>query len=189
MMLWARAWRLSILLMLLTGCLYPLLITGIGQGCFPWQANGSLLKQNEHYVGSRWIGQNFASDAYFFGRPSATYQEPYNGLASGGSNLAVSNPSLIEDFKHRIAQRHLLQLPIPGDLVMASGSGLDPEISPEAAYYQEDRIAKTRNLSQTQVHALIQKHVQNRSLAFLGEPRVNVLKLNMALDELSIISR
>lgn len=177
--MWMSTCRLFGLLLLLTGGFYPLVITGFAQLCFPWQANGSMLVNHGIFVGSQWIGQNFTSDAYFWGRPSAMARS----LASGGSNLSLSNPELQATFKTRIAQRHLFKLPIPGDLVMASGSGLDPDISVEAAYYQIDRIAQTRQLSVAQVQRLIQEHIQDRSLGFLGEPRVNVLSLNLALDE------
>ncbi|MGV3739953.1 MAG: potassium-transporting ATPase subunit KdpC [Gammaproteobacteria bacterium] len=179
--MWLTTCRLFGLLLLLTGGIYPLVITGVAQLCFPWQANGSMLVNHGIDIGSQWIGQNFTSEAYFWGRPSAITE----GLASGGSNLSLSNPELLAAFKSRIAERHLFKLPIPGDLVMASGSGLDPEISVAAAYYQIDRIAQSRKLSVAQVQRLIQEHIQDRSLGFLGEPRVNVLSLNLALNELS----
>ena len=185
MMFLAPAWRLLIVLMLLTGCVYPVLITGIAQIFFPWKANGSLVMRENKYVGSQLIGQYVDSDVYFWGRPSATLPMPYNGLASGGSNLSWSNPRLIATIKNRINERQFDKTLIPGDLVMASASGLDPDISPAAAYYQMERVAKNRTLSLSQLHDLIEKNTQKRDLGFLGEPRVNVLQLNLALDEMS----
>ena len=182
--MWTSTWRLFALLTLITGVFYPLAITGLAQVLFPWQANGSLLVKQNQTVGSQWIGQSFTSDDYFWGRPSATENNAYNGLASGGSNLATSNPALINGIRARIAERRLLDLPIPVDLVTASASGLDPDISPTAAYYQMNRVAKARQLSVAQVQSLIQTYTQDRSFSLLGEPRVNVLRLNMALDAL-----
>jgi potassium-transporting ATPase KdpC subunit len=178
-------WRLFLLLTIMTGYVYPLVITGLAQIGFPWQANGSLLKIQDEVVGSKWIGQNFTYDTYFWGRPSATTKGGYNGLASGGSNLGPSNPALMETLYGRISAGHFIQMPIPVDLVTASGSGLDPEISPSAAYYQLARVATARKLPIEQVRTLILDHTSSRTLQFLGEPRVNVLQLNLALDALA----
>lgn len=185
MMMWTNTWRLLIVLTLVTGCGYPFLITGLGQLCWPWQANGSMVFVNNQAVGSQWIGQEFHAEQYFWGRPSATAVAPYNGLASGGSNLGPSNPELFTQIRQRIRENHFIRLPIPVELVTASGSGLDPEISPKAAYYQVARIAQTRHLSVEQVQNLIQTHIHPRTLGILGEPRVNVLKLNLALDKIN----
>jgi K+-transporting ATPase ATPase C chain len=174
---------------LVTGLLYPLAVTGIAQGFFPAKANGSLLQQNGQVIGSRLIGQYFTSPTYFWGRPSATIPYPYNGEASRGSNLGPTNPLFLEAIKARIQQLKASfrqnSRGIPIDLVTASGSGLDPEISPYAAYYQAARIAKARDLSLDAINSLIQKNIKNRSFGFLGEPRVNVLELNLALDSLN----
>ncbi len=175
-------WRLFVLLTLLTGGVYPLLTMGMSQVCFPWQANGSLLKMDDQLIGSQLIGQNFTKDAYFWGRPPVTIADAYNGLASGGSNLGPTNPQLLTSIQGRISERRLLSIPIPIDLVTASASGLDPEISPAAAYYQTERIAIVRNMSIEQVQSLVQTHIQTRTFHLLGEPRVNVLALNLALD-------
>lgn len=183
--MWTSTWRLFGILLLITGGLYPLIITGLAQLYFPWQANGSILTQNGKEIGSELIAKNFDSDAYFWGRPTTIA----DGLESGGSNLSMSNPELKSAFKRRIAERHFLIFPIPADLVMASGSGLDPDISVTAAYYQIDRIAQQRQIPIAQLQALLKEHVQNRSLGLLGEPRVNVLKLNLALDDLFLSSR
>ncbi|MCX7119540.1 MAG: potassium-transporting ATPase subunit KdpC [Legionellales bacterium] len=177
-------WRLFLLLTIITGYVYPLVITGLAQGVFPWKANGSILLEQGQAVGSKWIGQNFTSDDYFWGRPSVTSNGVYNGLASGGSNLGPSNPVLLDAMNARIAEHHWIQKPIPVDLVTASGSGLDPDISPEAAYYQMERVASARQLSVAQVQALILAHTRGRTLHLFGEPRVNVLQLNLALDAL-----
>ena len=177
-------WRLFLLLTIMTGYVYPLVITGLAQGCFPWQANGSILMEQGQAVGSKWIGQNFTSDDYFWGRPSVTSNGVYNGLASGGSNHGPSNPALLDAMNVRISEHHWVQKPIPVDLVTASGSGLDPEISPEAAYYQMGRVATARQLPIAQVHALILAHTSGRTLHLFGESRVNVLQLNLALDAL-----
>lgn len=171
---------------LLTGLVYPLLIAVIGQSLFPWQAQGSLLMQQEHPVGSKLIGQWFQQPRYFLGRPSSTANVPYNALYSGASNLGPSNPVFIDIVRWRV--QHWQQLdpnnshPIPIELVTASASGLDPEISPQAAFYQAPRIARLNHLPDKTIQHLIKKHITPRSLAFLGEPRINVLELNMALD-------
>jgi K+-transporting ATPase ATPase C chain len=174
------------LLTLLTGLLYPALITGIAQVIFPNQANGSLIAQNGQVVGSSLIGQAFAAPKYFWGRLSATGDHPYNASASGGSNLGPDNPALPQQVSDRIAALKAADpdnpLPIPVDLVTASGSGLDPDISIAAARYQAARIARLRGLAPERVNALIDQHTTGRTFEFLGEPRVNVLKLNLALD-------
>ena len=172
----------------LTGLLYPLAVTGFAQLLFPAKANGSLMKQNDKVIGSRLIGQFFSSPAYFWGRPSATSPYPYNGEASSGSNLGPTNPNFLATVKERIFQLKEATPQnndsIPVDLVTASGSGLDPDISPYAAFYQAARIAKARNLSEEEVKKIIQEHIKNRTLGLLGEPRINVLELNLALDRL-----
>ncbi|HGM9926714.1 TPA: potassium-transporting ATPase subunit KdpC [Providencia stuartii] len=176
-----------ILLAIITGVAYPLLVTGLANVLFPWQAQGSLIQQEERVIGSTLIGQNYQSDRYFFGRPSATADYPYNALASSGSNLAISNPLLNEDFAQR-SQQLRMQNPdagqaIPVDLLTASASGLDPQISVAAALYQAPRIAKNRQIPQKAVESLIAAQTEKPLLAFMGEPVVNVLQLNVALDE------
>ena len=174
------------LLTVLTGGVYPLLVTGIAQGLFPHQANGSLIEQNGKLVGSELIGQPFSDPKYFWGRPSATGPVAYNASASSGSNLGPLNPALEEAVKVRIdalkASDPANTTPIPVDLVTASGSGLDPHISPAAARWQAPRIARIRGLSEAGVMQFIDAHTEGRQLGLLGEPRVNVLTLNEALD-------
>lgn len=176
-----------LLLAIITGVAYPLLVTGLANMLFPWQSNGSLIEQKNRVIGSALIGQNYLSDRYFLGRPSATAQQPYNPLASGGSNLAVSNPVTNETFALRSEQLRQ-QNPdagnaIPVDLLTASASGLDPNISVAAAQYQVPRIAKNRQISPEEVESLITAQTEKPLLAFLGEPIINVLQLNIALDE------
>ena len=175
-------------LTLLTGVIYPLVVTGFAQLFFPQQANGSFIKQGDKIVGSLLIGQSFTDPHYFWGRPSATSPYPYNGASSSGSNLASSNPALISLIKKRAVVLHQFNLdqkaPIPIELLTASGSGLDPEISPLAAYYQIPRIAKENHLAEKDIEFLIRHHLINRTFGVLGEPRVNVLQLNLALDQL-----
>jgi K+-transporting ATPase ATPase C chain len=173
----------------LTGLLYPLVVTGIAQLVFPHQANGSLIVQNGQTVGSTLIGQQFTDPKYFWGRLSATGPYPYNASASSGSNLGPTNPALLDEAKARIAALQAAdpgntQL-IPVDLVTSSGSGLDPNISVAAALYQIPRVARLRGLSESAVRALVDQYTQGRTLGFLGEPRVNVLQLNLALDALN----
>jgi len=173
---------------LLTGILYPLAVTGIAQLAFPHQANGSLIIKDAQAQGSELIGQSFNDPRYFWGRLSATLPFPYNAAASSGSNLGPTNPALTEAVQSRIAALKTADpqntLPIPIDLVTASGSGLDPQISVAAALYQIPRVSKTRGLSEEAVRALVDQYTQGRLLGFLGEPRVNVLLLNLALDGL-----
>jgi K+-transporting ATPase ATPase C chain len=179
---------LFVLLSVITGIAYPLLVTGLAQIVFPAAAAGSLIVRDGKPIGSTLIGQNFADPKYFWGRPSATAPQPFNGTASGGSNQGPLNPALVDAVKGRIdvlrAADPANNTPIPADLVMASGSGLDPEISPEAAIWQAARIARTRSLAADRVIALIATHTQSRQWGLFGEPRVNVLELNMAMDSL-----
>jgi potassium-transporting ATPase KdpC subunit len=169
-----------------TGFLYPLAVTGIAKIVFPSQAAGSLIQRDGKVVGSTLIGQNFSDPKYFWGRPSATGPVPYNAAASSGSNQGPLNPALVDAIKIRVealrAADPANQSPVPVDLVTASASGLDPHISVAAANYQVSRIVKARGLSDATVAALVVAHTQGRMLGFLGEPRVNVLQLNLALD-------
>jgi K+-transporting ATPase KdpC subunit len=180
------ALMLLLLFTVMTGLIYPLVVTGLAQLVFPRQANGSLIVQNGQAVGSTLIGQPFDDPQYFWGRLSATRPYPYNAASSSGSNLGPSNPALLDQVKARIAALKAADpnntQPIPVDLVTSSGSGLDPDISVAAAFYQLPRVAKARGLSETAVLALVDKYTQGRQFGFLGEPRVNVLELNLALD-------
>jgi potassium-transporting ATPase KdpC subunit len=172
----------------ITGIIYPLFVTGIAQAFFHRQANGSLITDNRTNAGSELIGQPFSDPEYFWGRLSATAPFPYNGDASSGSNYGPSNPALINAVQARIDALKAVDpdnsAPVPVDLVTASGSGLDPDISVAAADYQVARVARYRGLSVTQVSALVKKYTKGRQFGLLGEPRVNVLKLNLALDAL-----
>ena len=176
------------LLTVLTGGLYPLIVTGIARALFPAAAAGSILERDGHAVGSRLIGQSFTDPGHFWSRPSATTPQPYNGSASTGSNLGPLNPALLEAVRARLAALHAADpgnaAPVPADLVTASASGLDPHISLAAAYYQAARVARARRLDVGRVRALIAAHGEGRLLGILGEPRVNVLELNLAVDAL-----
>ena len=178
-----------LLLTLVTGIVYPLFVTGIAQVIFPVQANGNLIEHNGKVAGSALVGQPFSSPEYFWGRPSATSPFPYNAGASSGSNLGPNNPALIDAVKARVDALHAADpgntQAIPVDLVTASASGLDPDISIAAAEYQVPRIARERNLSEQDVHALVGQQIEPRQFGIFGEPRVNVLSLNLALDDLS----
>ncbi|CAN0622547.1 K(+) transporting P-type ATPase subunit KdpC [Burkholderia multivorans] len=169
-----------------TGLAYPAVMTLVGQTVFPSQANGSLIEQDGKVVGSALIGQSFDIPKYFWGRLSATSPMPYNAANSGGSNLGPINPALADQVKARIAALRDagtdMSKPVPVDLVTASASGLDPEISPAAAAFQVERVAKARNLPADTVAQLVAANTAGRQFGVLGEPRVNVLKLNLALD-------
>jgi K+-transporting ATPase ATPase C chain len=175
------------LMTVLTGVLYPLVVTVIGQALFPSQANGSLIERGGKTVGSSLIGQQFTSPRYFWSRPSATPPFPYNASSSLGSNLGPLNPALYKAAEDRIglllAADPTNAQPIPADLVTASGSGLDPHISLAGAMYQIPRVARGRKMSEVSVRVLVDRCVEHRDLAVLGEPGVNVLRLNLALDE------
>lgn len=175
-------------LTLLTGVIYPLVVSSVAWTVFPSAAHGSLIVKDGQTIGSRLIGQPFTSEKYFWSRPSATAPYPYNAAASSGSNLGPTNPVLINVVTQRVADlkvRHPQQTgDVPIDLVTASASGLDPDISPAAAYYQVQRVAAARGLAESKVRELVARHVEPRTLGILGEPRVNVLLLNLALDEL-----
>jgi potassium-transporting ATPase KdpC subunit len=179
---------LFVLLTLLTGIVYPLLVTVLARLLFPAEAAGSLIQRDGRAVGSSLIGQNFADPGHFWGRPSATTPQPYNGTASNASNLGPLNAALTDAVKERIAALRAADsgnpAPIPVDLVTASGSGLDPHISVAAADYQAVRVARVRALPLPRVQALIAAHTAGRLLGVIGEPRVNVLELNLALDTL-----
>jgi K+-transporting ATPase ATPase C chain len=180
------ALMILILLTLLTGIIYPLIVTQIAQTTMPRQANGSLIRQGDKLVGSELIGQPFSDPKYFWGRPSATSPYPYNATASSGSNQGPLNPALAEAVQGRIKALRDADpgntAPVPVDLVTASASGLDPHISPAGAEYQVMRVAKARGIAAQQVRKLVADATEERQAGFLGEPRVNVLKLNLALD-------
>jgi K+-transporting ATPase ATPase C chain len=180
------ALSLFVLLSILTGIVYPLIVTGIAGTAFPEEASGSLIVRDGKAIGSRLIGQNFTDPRHFWGRPSATASAPYNAAASGGSNLGPLNPALVDAVKARIENLKAADpdntQPIPADLVTASASGLDPHISPAAAAYQIGRVAHLRQLDPAAVKALVEQYTEDRQWGILGEPRVNVLALNLALD-------
>jgi K+-transporting ATPase ATPase C chain len=174
------------LLCVLTGLVYPLLVAGIAHLAFPAQAEGSVVVRGDSAIGSSLIGQNFADPRHFWGRPSATTPQPYNALSSGGSNFGPINPALTDAVRQRIEALRAADpgngLPIPVDLVTASASGLDPDISPAAARYQAARIARVRAMPIERVEALVAAHTRERQMGLFGETRVNVLELNLALD-------
>ena len=180
---------LFLLLTLITGVFYPMAVTGIAKVAFPEAANGSLIFKDGKAVGSRLIGQNFTDPKYFWGRPSATSPQPYNASASGGSNLGPLNPALTDGVKGRIAALKAADPDntgaIPADLVTASASGLDPHISPAAAKYQIERVAKARQIDTAVVKAMVARFTEERQWSIFGDARVNVLELNLALDSTS----
>jgi K+-transporting ATPase ATPase C chain len=180
------AFSLFIALSILTGLAYPLLMTGAAQALFPRQAGGSLIERDGKPVGSSLIGQNFADPKYFWGRLSATSPMPNNGAGSGGSNLAATNPALVDQAKGRVEALRAADpgssAAVPADLATASGSGLDPDIRPQSALLQVPRVARACGLDEARVRALIADHTQGPLLGLIGEPRVNVLELNLALD-------
>lgn len=177
-----------VLLSAITGLAYPLAVTGIAGAVFPEQAAGSLIFQDGKPVGSSLIGQNFSDPKHFWGRPSATAPQPYNATASSGANQGPLNPALVDAVKSRVEALRAADpgntAPVPADLVSASASGLDPHISPAAALWQAGRVAKARGLLEAQIKALVDAHTEGRQWGLLGEARVNVLKLNLALDAL-----
>ncbi len=174
-----------LLLTVLTGLLYPGVVTIIGRLAFPDQATGSVVTRSGVTVGSRLLGQQFSEPRYFWGRPSATGPQPFNGAASSGSNLAATNPALEQSVRERVAALRTAGSgpgAVPVDLVTASGSGLDPHVSPAAAEYQVARVARERGIPESEVRRLVSAATQGRTFGILGEPRVNVLELNLALD-------
>jgi K+-transporting ATPase ATPase C chain len=180
---------LLLVMTLLTGAAYPAMVTVLAQALFPAQAGGGPVARQGTIVGSELIGQRFDQPQWFWGRPSATSPEPYNAAASGGSNLAPSNPALVQAVAERMADLRAADpragLPMPADLVTTSASGLDPHISPQAALYQIERVASARGLAVEKVRALVEEQVEGPQWGVLGQPRVNVLRLNLALEQMS----
>lgn len=183
-----ESFLMLVVLTIVTGVVYPLLVTGIGESLFRDKARGSIIEVDGRAIGSALIGQPFSDPAYFWGRPSATAPMPYNAGASSGSNQGPLNPALADAVQARIEALRSADpgntAPVPVDLVTASASGLDPHLSPAAAEYQVGRVAKARGLAPDRVRSLVVEHTQGRQLGFLGEPAVNVLRLNLALDKL-----
>lgn len=183
-----RSFRMLAAMTLLTGAVYPALVTGAGRALFPWRASGSLIVDHGKVVGSELIGQSFSDPKHLWGRPSATSPHANNASASAGSNLGPTNPALTRAVEERVAALRAADptnpLPIPVDLVTASGSGLDPHVSPAAAEYQIGRIARARGIEADAVRRITRAHTEGRSLGVLGEPRVNVVRVNRALDAL-----
>ena len=181
------ALRVTLVFTLITGAAYPLIVTALAKGLFRYQADGSLIQAGSRTVGSEWIGQNFTRPGYFHGRPSAAGNDGYDGLSSGGSNLGPTNQKLADrtsaDVKKFRAENPTFTGAVPPDAVAASGSGLDPHISPETAEAQVARVAQARGMSQEAVRQLIAANTAGRQFGFLGEARVNVLQLNLALDQ------
>ncbi len=188
----SNPWKPAVLslfwLTLLTGLVYPLAVTGLARVTFPRQAAGSLIEQDGRVVGSALIGQTFTVEKYFWSRPSAT-SPAYNGGASSGSNLGPTNPALVSRVEATVAQLRAAHGDgsVPVDLATASGSGLDPHVSPAAAFYQVARVARSRGLSEERVRQVVESHVEGRAFRLLGEPRVNVVRLNLALDALDAL--
>jgi K+-transporting ATPase ATPase C chain len=187
------ALRITLVMTVLTGLIYPLAVTGLCQGLFHDKANGSLITVNDQVVGSALIGQNFSRSQYFQPRPSAAGNDGYDPTASGGSNLGPTNQKLIDRVKAAVEkfrqENPTFKGPLPADLVTTSGSGLDPHISPASASAQVQRVAKARGISPDQLQSIVDEHTEGRDLGFLGEPRVNVLLLNLALDRQYPVNR
>lgn len=171
-----------LLMTLITGVAYPLMVTGVAHLVFPQQSAGSLIERDGHVIGSALIGQNFVGAGYFHPRPSAAGKDGYDASSSSGSNLGVSTRSLNDAIAQRVFVARRDDKPVPADLVMASASGLDPHLSPEAALHQVPIVAAARGMAQEPIAALVREHIEGRQLGFLGQPRVNVLELNLALD-------